>query len=228
MCVRAIVNENGGVARHGKTHRIPLQHLLKWLLALRLYGCNLFTARDLVCDLSFAIEMYNKKQEKPEQRDHKKNAQQKEGQAMAEGNKKLLNSEMPRDLKTPYTLQPILPAVCEKKCFLLLSFLSQRKTTLSHRYFSLWLKTGSVTLTSLKPNLSICSLASIIFARAFGNGCSKIWFTTVTRMTFSVLQPSGSVVVTLQAGLIIPRDNWACLMLSQGLANTDFYLFILK
>ena len=43
---------------------------LEWPLGLQLYGCNLFTARDLVCDLSFAIELYNKKQEKPEQRDH--------------------------------------------------------------------------------------------------------------------------------------------------------------
>ena len=43
---------------------------LEWPLGLQWYGCNLFTARDLVCDLSFAIELYNKKQEKPEQRDH--------------------------------------------------------------------------------------------------------------------------------------------------------------
>lgn len=130
--------------------------------------------------------------------------------------------------RPPHTLETILPAVCEKNAFRFFHSSASGKPHLSHRYFSLWFKTGSVTLTSLKPNLSICSLGAIIFARAFGNGCWKLGFTTVTLMTFSVLQPSSSVVVTLQAGLIIPRENWACLMLSKGLANTDFYLFILK
>ena len=38
---------------------------------------------------------------------------------------------MPCDLKTPRTLEPILPAMCEKNvfCFLIL-FISQLKTTL--------------------------------------------------------------------------------------------------
>ena len=130
--------------------------------------------------------------------------------------------------RPPTHLNPYSKPCVRKKVFCFFHFSASGKPHLSHRYFSLWLKTGSVTLTSLKPNLSICSLASIIFARAFGNGCWKLRFTAVTRMTFSVLQPSNSVVVTFQAGLIIPRNNWACLMLSQGLANTDFYLFILK
>ena len=37
---------------------------LERLLRLRLYGCNLFTARDLVRELSFAIKMYYKKTKK--------------------------------------------------------------------------------------------------------------------------------------------------------------------
>ena len=100
---------------------------LEWPLGLQLYGCNLFTARDLVCDLSFAIELYNKKNQN-KGIIKKRSAKRRSGNGGRQ--RKQLNSEMPRDLKTPYTLEPILPAVCEKKCFLLLSFLSQRKTTL--------------------------------------------------------------------------------------------------
>ena len=37
VCVRAIANENGGVWRHGTTHRIPLQHLLNDRLD---YSCS--------------------------------------------------------------------------------------------------------------------------------------------------------------------------------------------
>ena len=41
-----------------------------------------------------------------------------EGQAMAEGNKTTeLNLEMPCDLETPHTLEPILPAASEKNVF---------------------------------------------------------------------------------------------------------------
>lgn len=51
-----IANENGGVPKHGKIHRVPLQHLS----TDRLYGWNLFTAPDLVRELSLAIEIYYK------------------------------------------------------------------------------------------------------------------------------------------------------------------------
>ena len=57
-------------AQDDSPHSSPAS--LEWPLGLQLYGCNLFTAQDLVCDLSFAIEIYNKKRDKPEQRDHKK------------------------------------------------------------------------------------------------------------------------------------------------------------
>ena len=129
MCVRAIANENCGVPRHRTTHHIPLQHLLNDHLD---YSCTAatFSQHKMLCATSPLPSKYITKNETNQNKGIIKNAQQKEGQAMAEGNKKQLNSEMPRDLKTPYTLEPILQAMCEKKSFLLLSFLSQRKTTL--------------------------------------------------------------------------------------------------
>ena len=147
---------------------------------------------------------------------------------MAEGNENNWTPKCHVTWRAPTHLNPYSQPCVRKNVFCFFHSSASRKPHLSHRYFSLLFKTGSVTLTSLKPNLSICSLGAIIFARAFGNGCWKLGFTTMKLMTFSVLQPSSSVVVTLQAGLIIPRENWACLMLSKGLANTDFYLFILK
>ena len=48
--------------------------------------------------------------------------------------KKQPNSETPCDQKTPRTLDPILPALFEKDCFPLRSFLSQRKTTLPFQF----------------------------------------------------------------------------------------------
>ena len=53
-----------------------------------------------------------------------------EGQAMVEGNKKQLNSETPRDLKTPQHTRTHTPSRVWEKRFPLLSFLSQRKTTI--------------------------------------------------------------------------------------------------
>ena len=106
--VRVIANENSGALKHGKIHCVPLQHLSNDHSD---YGCMaaVFLQHEILCELSCAIEIYYKKRQKPEQ--------------------KQLNSETPLDLKTPCTLEPILPAVCEKNCFPI-SLLSQRKTTL--------------------------------------------------------------------------------------------------
>ena len=129
MCVRAIVNENGGVPRHGTTHRVPLQHLLNDRLD---YSCMaaIFSQHEILCAISPSPSNYITKNKKNQNKGiiKKRSAKRRSGNGGRQ--RKQLNSEMPRDLKTPYTLEPILPAVCEKKCFLLLSFLSQRKTTL--------------------------------------------------------------------------------------------------
>ena len=61
-------------AREDSPHSSPAS--LVRPLGLRLYGCNLFKARDLVPELSFAIKIYYKKKTKT---GIVKNAQQKEG-----------------------------------------------------------------------------------------------------------------------------------------------------
>ena len=76
------------------------------------------------------------KRQRPQQRYRKKRSAKRRSSNGGRQQKKL-NSETPRDLKTPRTLEPILPAVCGKKPFPLLSFLSQRKTTLFVKFFGL-------------------------------------------------------------------------------------------